>query len=138
MAYISIPTYWKSLPQRYKLIGRKCVECGKILFPPRNFCDACGGKNFSDFRLSGEGEVITNTIIARGAAPPEFIDLQKKTGSFAVVIVKLSEGPTIIAQMTDCNPNDVAIGMKVESVIRKIYEQEGVIRYGFKFRPKRS
>jgi uncharacterized OB-fold protein len=138
MAYISIPTYWKSLPQRYKLVGCKCEGCGKILFPPRNFCDSCGGKIFSEFRLSGDGEVITNTIIARGAAPPEFIEQQKKAGSFAVVIVKLSEGPTIIAQMTDCDPNDVKIGMKVESVIRKIYEQEGVIRYGFKFRPKRS
>ena len=79
MAYVSIPTYWKSLPQRYKLIGSKCDGCGKIFFPPRNLCDKCGAKNFSDIRLSGDGEVLTNTIIARGASFP-FIAVTEKMG----------------------------------------------------------
>jgi len=87
-------------------------------------------------KLSGHGEVLTYTIIARGAAPPEFTRQQRIAGPFAVIIVKLDEGPRIVAQMADCDPSKVKIGMRVESVIRKIYEHEGVIRYGFKFRPE--
>lgn len=136
MAYVSIPTYWRSLQQRYRLVSGKCKRCGMINFPPRKFCKACGKEDFEEVKLSGDGEVLTHTIIARGAAPPEFTSQQRKGGPLAVVIVRLDEGPKIVAQVTDCDPSNVRIGMKVEPVIRKIYEQEGVIRYGFKFRPK--
>ena len=30
---------------------------------------------------------------------------------------------------------EIEIGTRVEATIRRIYEQEGVIRYGFKMRP---
>lgn len=136
MAYVSIPTYWRSLPQRYRLVAGECKSCGKISFPQRRLCTECGEEDFKEVKLSGDGEVFTYTVIARGAAPPEFAVQQRKVGPFVVAIVKLNEGPKIVAQLTDCDPSDVTIGMRVESVIRKIYEQEGVIRYGFKFRPK--
>lgn len=138
MAYVSIPTYWRSLPQRYRLIAGECKNCGRINFPQRKFCMACGKEDFKEIKLSGDGEVLTYTIIARGAAPPEFTAQQKKGGPFVVIIVKFDEGPKIVAQMTDCDPSNIKIGMRVEFVIRKIYEQEGVIRYGFKFRPKNN
>lgn len=113
-------------------------EMREDLFSTRKFCTACGNKDFEEVKLSGDGEILTYTIIARGAAPPEFNVQQKTGGPFAVAIVKLDEGPTIVGQITDCDPSNIRIQMKVESVIRRIYEQEGVIRYGFKFRPKQK
>ena len=43
----------------------------------------------------------------------------------------------ITAQLTDVDPADVAIGMRVEMVTRKLREEgeEGQIIYGYKFRP---
>jgi len=51
-----------------------------------------------------------------------------------VAIVELEEGPRIIAQLDNPLNKQLAIGMPVQFVFRQIYEEEGVIRYGFKFR----
>lgn len=48
--------------------------------------------------------------------------------------MELEEGPRIVAQLVDCNLEMLKIGVPVELVFRKIYEDEGVVRYGFKFR----
>jgi len=42
-----------------------------------------------------------------------------------------------MAQLTECDPEEVKIGMEVEATLRKVYEDEDVIRYGIKFKPVR-
>jgi uncharacterized OB-fold protein len=56
---------------------------------------------------------------------------------YTVAMVKLEEGPMVTAQLTDVDPEEVRIGMPVEMVTRKLYEEgeRGVIHYGYKFRP---
>ena len=56
---------------------------------------------------------------------------------YTVALVKLNEGPMLTAQLTDVESDDVKIGMPVEMVTRKLTEDgpEGVIVYGYKFRP---
>jgi uncharacterized OB-fold protein len=57
------------------------------------------------------------------------------TGDYAVGLVELEEGPQVIAQMTYCDPKSLKIGQKVKAVFRILYEQEGVVRYSYKFAP---
>jgi uncharacterized OB-fold protein len=136
MAYVSIPTYWKTIPQRYSLIGSKCKNCGTINFPPRDICIECGKKvERAPLRLKGQGKIYSHTIICAGGAPPEFSEQERLGGSFGVAVIELEEGPKIVAQMADCKPSELSIGMKVEAVFRRIYEDDDVIRYGVKFRP---
>ena len=35
---------------------------------------------------------------------------------YAIVLIRLNEGPTMMSQMTDCDPDLVEIGMQVEVV----------------------
>ncbi|MHA1231735.1 MAG: Zn-ribbon domain-containing OB-fold protein [Candidatus Helarchaeota archaeon] len=137
MAHVSIPKYWKALPQKYRLVAGKCSNCGELNFPPKTLCKKCGSQGTQiETALSGLGTVYSFTIIGRGGAPPEFAKMQKKCGPYAIAIVELDEGLKINVQLTDCDPfDDVKIGMRVSAVFRQIYEQEGVIRYGLKFRP---
>lgn len=136
LAYVSIPEYSKTIPQRYRLIGMKCKTCGTINFPPKEICIKCGKRTeYETIKLSGRGKVYSFTIIAAGSAPPEFSDQQRYTGPYAVAIIELIEGVRIVAQITDCRPTDLKIDMEVEAVFRRIYEDEGVVRYGLKFRP---
>lgn len=136
MAHVSIPTYWKSLPQRYSLVGMKCMNCGAINFPAREVCAQCRKKSeYKPIKLSGRGKVYCYTIIAVGSAPPEFSEQERLTGPYPVAVIELKEGPKIVAQATDCKPTDLKIGMEVRAVFRRIYEEDGVIRYGIKFRP---
>lgn len=134
-AHISIPMYQRAVPQRYRLVGQKCVQCGKINFPPKAVCKYClTGSQFEDVELSGRGTIYSYTVIAGGGAPPEFAEHARCKGSYPVAVVELEEGPRVIAQLVNSPDEGMAIGKPVEAVFRRIYEEEGVIRYGFKFR----
>ena len=135
-AHISVPMYQRSLPQRYRLIGLQCQQCGEVNFPPKGTCKYCrASTQFTEVPLSGKGHVYTYTIIAGGGAPPEFTDQALIQGSYPVAVVQLEEGPRIMAQLVEVERDEIRIGMPVEAVFRRIYEEEGVIRYGCKFRP---
>ena len=138
MAYVSIPTYSRSFPQRYALIGAKCKSCGNINLPKPVNCLKCGRTDFEPVKLSGRGKLYCYTTVSRGGSPPEFSSQQNLVGSYHVAVVELEEGPKIVAQMTDCKPDELKIGLPVEGTFRRIYEDEGMIRYGVKFRPIRT
>ncbi len=137
-AYTSLPSYLEFIGERYRLIASRCEECDHLHFPPRYACLKCGGRTFRGEPLSGLGEVYAYTIIARGSSPTEFKEQQDLVGEYGVCLVQLEEGPRIVAQLTDCDPSEAGIGTPVESVLRRIYRQEGVVRYGYKFRPRPS
>lgn len=134
-AYVPLPGYLEAVDARYRLVAGRCVGCGHLHFPPRPTCLSCGHPAFDPEPLSGKGEVHAATVIARGSAPAEFREQQDVMGEYAVALVQLQEGPRIVAQMTDCDPAEAAIGTPVEATLRRIYRQEGVVRYGYKFRP---
>ena len=81
--------------------------------------------------FSGKGWVYTHTVIR---VPPEGFE---RFSPYAVAIVQLDEGPKVTSQIVDCKPEDVYIGMPVETCFRKLRDQgpDGLIIYGFKFRP---
>ncbi|MEW6242930.1 MAG: Zn-ribbon domain-containing OB-fold protein [Bacillota bacterium] len=121
--------------QRYRMKACRCRECGLVLFPPKGACPRCQSQALAEFALSGYGKVGTYTVIGQGGAPPEFAELARTLGSYVVAIVNLDEGPSVCGQVVDVNPGDVREGMRVRQVFRKLYVQEGVTRYGYKFRP---
>ncbi|MEM0343769.1 MAG: Zn-ribbon domain-containing OB-fold protein [Thermoplasmata archaeon] len=136
MAHVSVPMYWRTIPQRYKLIGHKCKKCGAVNFPPKGVCRKCNASSeFEEIQLSGRGRVHTFVLISAGGAPPEFADQEKAGGQYPVAIVQLDEGPKVIGQIADVDPKQVTIDMPVTAELRRIYSEEGVIRYGFKFVP---
>ncbi len=61
----------------------------------------------------------------------------EKYTPYILALVELEEGPKVMSQIVDCKPEEVKIGLNVEVCFRKLFEQdeEGVISYGFKFRP---
>jgi uncharacterized OB-fold protein len=139
MAHVSIPSYWTALPQKYRLIAGKCKECGNLNFPPATLCDKCSKPHTQELiELPSTGIIYSYTIIGRGAAPPEFKKMQSKSGAYAIAIVELDNAQKnkVNVQLTDCDPSKIKIGDRVNAVFRIIYDQEGVRRYGLKFRPE--
>ena len=74
-------------------------------------------------------------MIAPGGAPAEFDRQQAMTGALAVGIVDLVEGPRLTAQLADVEVEALHIGLAMRAVVRRLYDQEGVVRYGTKFVP---
>ena len=121
---------WRLNAQRYSLTGEKCPHCGHFIFPPRDVCPACAEEAKTLFQFSGKGIVYSFTTVQD--APAGF----EEQAPYVLALIKLDEGPTITAQLTDLD-GPVEIGMRVEMVTRKLRAEgrQGMILYGYKFRP---
>ena len=126
-----LASYWRTRNQRLSLRGEVCPHCGARLFPPRDVCPQCSGPAKTAFDFSGKGEVYSFSCMY--SVPEGF----QECAPYVVALIKLEEGPLVAAQLTDVNHDAVRIGMPVEMVTRKVYEQgeDGVIHYNYKFRP---
>ena len=128
---MAVPRFWREIPNRYNLIGARCGNCNKILFPPRSICPSCRrmGK-LEPYRLKRQGKVLSYTVAH--VAAEGFEDQVP----YVLAIIELEDGPRLTAQITDCNPDEIKIGDEVEMVFRRMGEesQDGVIYYGFKGR----
>ncbi len=133
-AHVSVPMYRRSLSQRLCLEGRRCTGCERVFFPPVGGCRDCGGV-LQAMVLSGRGEILAVTRITPAGAPPEFAEQARRQGGYHVAIVELAEGPKITAQLTD-GIGEPTIGTPVRAQVRRLYDEEGVVRYGFKFSPQ--
>jgi uncharacterized protein len=128
-----VARFWREIPQRYNFIANTCSTCDRIFFPPKEACPFCRRKSMGKMKerqLCGRGEVISYTIIHVG--PEDF----EEQVPYPVAIIQLEEGPQITGQIVDCEPDEVKIGMKVESTFRKIQQDghTGAIYYGYKFK----
>lgn len=135
-AYVSVPTWQRSCPQRHRLVAGRCPSCGALTFPPEGACSGCRALvEYESIELWSSGTIETVTTIGRGGAPPEFSQQQAQAGAFGVAIVRLKQGEQTVslpAQLT----GEAGVGETVFPVIRHVYTQEGVPRYGVKFTPK--
>jgi hypothetical protein len=128
---MGLPTHWRLKNQRYSLTGEVCRQCGAKLFPPRDVCPECSQPAYEPFTFSGKGEVYSYATMYQ--APEGY----QAFAPYTVALVRLEEGPLVTAQLTDVDTDEVEIGMPVEMVTRKMreYGEDGVIVYGYKFRP---
>jgi len=125
---MSSPKYWREIPQRYRFEAGKCKKCGKVSFPPRLICPACGTREFDKTKINDHGKIETFTIIR--VAPSGFGDQVP----YAIAIIDLGEGVRILAQVADCEPEELKIGLPVRLEFRKIQQEghDGIICYGYK------
>jgi len=141
-AYVSVPSWQRTVPQRHRLVAGRCPNCGALNFPPDGACQGCTDRpdEYERVTLPGTGSVEAVTSIAQGGAPPEFVEQQSKSGPFVSAVVAF-DGPdgeeTVSAptQVLTGGVAEIAVRTDVETTIRRIYTQEGVVRYGFKTRP---
>jgi uncharacterized OB-fold protein len=127
---MDLPRYHRLTAPYYRLEGQRCAACGALRFPPRPSCAACRASAAEPYRFSGRGTVFS---FAEVAQPPLGF-----SGPYLVALIELEEGVRITAQLTDVDPGEVAIGMPVEAVTRRLQERggaHGYLVYGYKFRP---
>jgi uncharacterized protein len=132
---MTIARFWRENSPRYNLKASKCGNCGKISFPPRTVCPVCHRKSLGkmqEMQLAGKGEIYSFSIVHD--APAQF-EMQKP---YVVAMIKLDEGIMLTAQIIDCDPEEIKIGMRVSATFRKLGEEGpgGVIHYGYKFYPE--
>lgn len=128
---MELPAYRRTARERLGLVGEVCPCCQAKLFPPRDICPHCGGPAKEEYAFCGKGEVYSYSTLY--SPPAEF----ERVAPYTVALVRLEEGPLVTAQLTDVEPEELHVGLPVEMVTRRLYEEgdDGVIVYNFKFRP---
>ncbi|HOP06981.1 MAG TPA: Zn-ribbon domain-containing OB-fold protein [candidate division Zixibacteria bacterium] len=123
---------WREYPQRYRMEASKFKKSGKTYFPPRDIDPETGDTEYEIVRLPDTGKLVTYTVIR--VAPNMWGD----EGPYALGIAELADGTRVMAQITDCNIDDVKIGMEIRVEFRRIQTEghSGVLSYGYKFTPK--
>jgi uncharacterized OB-fold protein len=123
----------RTIPKRYRLQGCKCSKCGALFVTKRLICPECKGTDFEALELSGRGKVYTYSTIRVPLLP-----ILKKE-AYAVGIIELDEGVKAEGQIVNIDPDDVKIGMEVDTTIRRAREEyPGKVIYMYRFKPVRQ
>ncbi len=101
---LTFKEYNKSL-KKGKLLGLKCTDCGKYTCPPKMACQECGSTNMEVEQLKGSGKVVTFTV---SYVPPEGREAEVP---YTIVMVELEEGPWLLGNLTDIDPNKVKVDL---------------------------
>ena len=113
--------------------GSKCRKCGMVHFPIERVCYGCQSKDdFDEVRLTDKkAKVFTfsRDRLAGSSAEPTIVQ----------TVAESEEGAArLYAMMTDCDPEEVTIGMTVEMTFRRIREAREYYNYFWKLRPLRK
>ncbi len=126
-----LPKVWRETPQKYRLEGAICKDCNFSFFPPRTVCPNCGSRELNLQNFPQRGKVLSYTDIRK--PPTDF----ETYAPYPVALIELLGGVNIVCQLTDCDIDEIFIGMPVEAALRKLREdgEDGVVYYAIKFRP---
>jgi 3-hydroxy-3-methylglutaryl CoA synthase len=121
---------WREVPWEMRLTGTRCVNCGTPQYPPQRVCIECHAKDKTE--------------------PYRFTDVPARVFSFShdyvmttldppvtVTFIDFEGGGRIMCDMTDRDPDEVAVGMPVEMSFRRLYYVNGVNNYWWKCQPVR-
>jgi len=111
--------YWAAGTEG-RLLIQACPHCGHRQFYPRALCTSCAGEP-EWLECTGRGTVHTFTIIRQMGMRPFRSELP-----YVVAMVELEEGPLIMGNVTDCDPESVRIGLAVEVHFIKAADDVGV------------
>jgi uncharacterized OB-fold protein len=104
------------------------------MFPPRQVCSKCQGREFELFNMKRTGKVVTHTVIRTPS------DEFSGEAPFAVAVVEMDDGARLTTQIADVAFEEIKIGMPVRLEFRRHYceGESGVIHYGHKAVPVRQ
>ena len=91
-----------------KLIVQQCDVCHKFQTYYRAFCCHCWSTKLTDVTSIGTGTVWGTTVTYRNSTPG-----WEDTVPYVMSIIELTEGPKVVTNVINCDPESVYVGMPV-------------------------
>jgi uncharacterized OB-fold protein len=88
---------------------QRCAGCDAVVWYPRGLCPHCGSLSLAWFTASGQGTIYSYTVVRRTTGP------FAAATPYVVAYVELAEGPRVLTNVVDCDPDLVRIGQPVEA-----------------------
>ena len=109
---------WWEACREEKLMIQRCSQCGAFQFYPRIVCTSCMSDQVEWFQASGRAKVVTFTVCRLPVAKAYAADVP-----YVVALVQLEEGPTMMSNIVQCDPESVLCGMPLE-VVFEVWSDE--------------
>lgn len=113
---------------KFAFVGTRCRACARVHVPPQRVCAGCGAvDDVEAVSLADElGTVTTYSVdhLAFSLSPPTI-----------TAAVDFDLGGRYTCELTDCAPQDVGVGTRVELTFRRMFSAGGVHNYFWKARP---
>ena len=129
-AFVSEAMYAEGASARLAMMGQQNSD--GVVWPPR-FGPADTQQHITR-SVSPLGTVLSWTQLSAAGAPSEFSLRAPLLGGLKTVLLELDDGPRGVFLLVDDEEHDVNIGDRVALVLRRLYAQEGFMRYGLKGR----
>jgi len=110
----SLSALWRKKKMILGFVGLKCQRCGTAQYPPMPVCvnpDCQGANDFQEYEFAdkpGRVEMFTGDLLSPSVDPPAVYGL-----------VSFSGGGRALVDFTDCDVNQVKVGMPVKMSFRR-------------------
>jgi uncharacterized protein len=97
-----------------RLLFVRCRACGAAHHYPRPFCPSCWSDDVSWEEASGRATLYTWSTVHVNEGQP-FVDWLP----YVAAVVELEEGPRLMTNVVDCDPDALAVGMELVVAFRQ-------------------
>ncbi len=110
--------FWEAA-RRHQLMIPRCQDCGRWIWYPQEICYVCNSRSITWQLIGGRGKVYS-FVILRQALHPAFT----ARIPLAVALVELDDASYVrlTANILECPPEAVTVGMPVEVVFEDVTE----------------
>lgn len=99
--------FWEGC-RKHELTFQRCNNCGHVRWPPSDLCPQCHSTEINWLISKGTGRVYTFAVYHTAFHPGFAADVP-----YVVAVVALDEGPHLLTNIVDCQPDEVRCDMSV-------------------------
>jgi uncharacterized protein len=114
--------YWDAAAEG-RLLLTKCPTCDRIIWYPKAICVDCGGVETEWIEASGQGVIYSYSVAHRGH--PSY----SKALPYVLAYVELAEGPRIMTNIVDVDPDSLSVGLAVTVVFHETGQGTALPRF---------
>ena len=117
--------FWEAA-RRHELAVQRCIDCGKLRFPPASNCPRCTSEAAEWTSMAGRGTVFS-FIVVHHAVIPSFRD----RAPYNVARVSLEEDPEVQfhGDVVNLANSELRIGLPVRVVFDDVTAQDTIPRW---------
>lgn len=105
--------YWEAIDdERFEL--QQCRECREWIYYPREMCPHCYSNDLRWSEASDRGEILTYSTLYHTP-----VTAYEDNVPYVLAIATLEDGPQMMANVVNCDPEDVEIGREVSIVFEE-------------------
>jgi uncharacterized OB-fold protein len=104
-----------------RLVLPKCRTCQTVIWYPRSICPECHSMDVEWIDATGTGTLYSYTVVRRGG--------YAGGSDFVLAYVELDEGPRVMTNIVEVDPDQLACGQRMQVVFHDTGEGSALVRF---------